>query len=227
MQQLRRIGQVIALADDGTASTEALASELRACFPELPVAVRRNRASRAMVAAAERARAVETMRDQVVFGYFAGTRTHAGDLATIEAALAGLLATEPRARLLLAGEVDVPSGLRRFGDRIERCAPVPWTELPALQRRADVHLVPLAPSRFATCKSELKWLEAALVGRPVIATALGPYRACVRDGETGLLAQDEAAWDDALRRMLDDRLRARLGGAALSAAMQAWTTDAP
>lgn len=227
VQQLRRIGQVIALADDCTASTAELAAELRACFPDLPVAVVRNRASRAMVVAAERARAVETPRDQVVFGYFAGTRTHVLDLATIEGALAELLAAEPRARLLLAGEVDVPAALQRFLDRIERCAPVPWTELPALQRRADVHLVPLAPSRFAMCKSELKWLEAALVGRPVIATALGPYRACVRDGETGLLARDEAAWGDALRRMLDDGLRERLGAAALSAALQAWTTAAP
>jgi len=224
VQQLRRIGMVLALASDCTVATPALAAEVAACFPQLPVAVVPNRASGAMVAAAGAAMHVQTAPETVVFGYFAGTRTHQHDLATIVVPLAALLDAEPRARLLLVGDVDLPPELARFAARIDRRPAVPWQQLPALQRAADVHLVPLVPSKFTACKSELKWVEAALVGRPVIAAAVGPYRDCIRDGENGLLCADAAQWSIALRRVLDPALRERLGAAARLDVLAGWTT---
>jgi glycosyltransferase involved in cell wall biosynthesis len=229
VQQLRRIGQVLALVDEATAATPALAAELRACFPHLRVAVRRNVASREMVerAAAALAGAPDVAADgTVTFGYFAGTRTHEADLATIASALAALLHATPAARLLLVGEIDVPPELRPFAAQVEKRSPVPWQELPLLQRGVDVHLVPLADSRFTACKSELKWLEAALVGRPVVAAAVGPYRDCVRDGENGWCASDAPSFLQAMLRAAGDpALRVRLGAAARAEALAGWTTQ--
>lgn len=228
VQQLRRIGQVLALVDAATAATEVLAGELRRCFPQLQVEVVPNVASARMVQRSEAALAAapDVAADgAVTLGYFAGTRTHDADLRTIAGALANVLAARPQARLLLVGELSPPPELQPFAARIERLPAVPWTELPLLLRRADVHLVPLVDTRFTACKSELKWVEAALVGRPVVAAAVGPYRDCVRHGENGWLAAAAAAFERCLLAAIDDApSRVRLGMAARAAVLASWTT---
>lgn len=230
VQQLRRIGQVLELVDRATAATATLAGELRRCFPHLQVEVVKNVASRAMVERSDAARAAvpDVAEDgTVTFGYFAGTRTHDADLATIAPALAALFAARSQVRVLLVGEVAVPAELAPFADRIERRPAVPWPELPALLRRADVHLVPLVDALFTACKSELKWVEAALVGRPVIAAAVGPYRDCVQHGVNGWLAAAAAAFAPLLLTATDDApLRLRLGEAARTEVLARWTTQA-
>ncbi|HEX6812019.1 MAG TPA: glycosyltransferase [Planctomycetota bacterium] len=228
-QQMRRIGQVLEFVADATAATEPLAAELRRCFPHVRVEVVRNLASREMVArsAAALAAAPDVAADGVTIGYFAGTRTHAADLATIEDALADVLASRPRARLLLVGEIDAPKRLAALAGRVRRLPPVRWSELPALQRQADVHVVPLADTLFAACKSELKWVEAALVGRPVVAAAVGPYRDCVRTGGNGWLAASPAEFARHLSAAIDDAaLRVQLGAASRAEALARWTTTA-
>ena len=56
----------------------------------------------------------------------------------------------------------------------------------ALLRDLDVNLAPLAPdSRFNEAKSAIKWLEAALVETPTIASPSGPFREAIEDGRTG------------------------------------------
>jgi glycosyltransferase involved in cell wall biosynthesis len=230
VQQLRRIGQVLALVDEATAATEVLAGELRRCFPHLQVEVVRNVASAAMVQRSEAALAAapEVSTDgTVTLGYFAGTRTHDADLLTIAEPLATVLAARPQCRLLLVGEVEPPPALQPFAARIDRLPAVPWTELPTLLRRAHVHLVPLVDSLFTACKSELKWVEAGLVGRPVVAAAVGPYRTCVRHGENGWLAADPAAFERSLLAAIDDPTARRCCGAVARAEVLAgWTTAA-
>jgi glycosyltransferase involved in cell wall biosynthesis len=223
VQQLRRIGQVLAIVEAASAPTEELADELRACFPHLEVGIVPNLPSRAMVERSDAAVAAapDAPGPAVLLGYFAGTRTHDGDLASIVPVLASVLQQRPAARLLLAGEIDVPPELAAFEGRIERQAPVPWPELPPLLRAADVHLVPLQDTRFTACKSEIKWIEAALVQRPVVAAAVGPYRRCVRDGENGWLCASAADWERALLLAIDDGAARRRGGAAAHAAVAA------
>ena len=72
---------------------------------------------------------------------------------------------------------------------------VPWLELPGVLRDLDVNLAPLAPSsRFNEAKSAIKWLEAALVETPTVATPTGPFREAIEDGGTGLLATTPDEW---------------------------------
>jgi glycosyltransferase involved in cell wall biosynthesis len=80
-------------------------------------------------------------------------------------------------------------------------------------RRALFVVVPsILPETFG-----LVALEAAAVGRPVIASAIGGLEDVVVDGETGLMVPpgDGAALGAAIRRLLgDEGLRVRLGEAA-------------
>jgi O-antigen biosynthesis protein len=77
----------------------------------------------------------------------------------------------------------------------------------------DVALAPAAPSAFFTAKSDLRYLEAAALGLPVVADpAVYPS---VVDGETGLHATTPDDAREALLALVDDAgLRRRLGTAA-------------
>lgn len=79
------------------------------------------------------------------------------------------------------------------------------------------HDTPWAPGGFTM--SPIKLFEAWAAGVPVVATALGSLRRLVRDGETGLLVDDDpAAVAAAVTRLQDDAaLRARLAEAGRAA----------
>ena len=68
-----------------------------------------------------------------------------------------------------------------------------------------VAVIPLEDSRFAACKSALKWFEYAEAGIPVLCSAVSPYREVVQDGVTGrLVPNDVQAWQAALQGAIDD-----------------------
>ena len=69
--------------------------------------------------------------------------------------------------------------------------------------RADVAVAPLQPQTFNEAKSPIKWLEATLIGIPVVASAMEPYASVIEDGEDGrLVPPDTDAWYRALEEML-------------------------
>jgi len=99
-------------------------------------------------------------------------------------------------------------------------------EQPLLPREQFIHfaralpnpvaVIPLEDSRFAACKSAIKWFEYGEAGIPVWCSAVSPYADVVEDDVTGcLVANDEAAWLRALQRaVVDAGVRQRLAAAA-------------
>ena len=80
---------------------------------------------------------------------------------------------------------------------------VPWFRSVAAQ--CDVAVAPLVDSDFNRGKSNLKFLEYAAAGLPVVASDVGPYAATIRSEQDGLLvANDTDAWFEAIVRLLDD-----------------------
>lgn len=152
----------------------------------------------------------------VRIGYFSGTDTHNQDWAHVEPAVVDLLEQRPDVQLWIGGLLDTSDSLLPYADRIRRLPMTPWFQLPALLRDIDINLAPLEPGRsFNEAKSAIKYLEAALVGTPTIASPSEPFRECIIDGENGLLAHDRGQWLDALLRLVDDAgLRVRVGMAA-------------
>ncbi|MCW5633671.1 MAG: glycosyltransferase [Rubrivivax sp.] len=111
----------------------------------------------------------------------------------------------PRARLVAVG----PPGdaLAAQGLRLERHPLLPRHEFMALARRLPnaVALIPLEASRFAACKSAVKWYDYAEAGIPTIASAVPPYVDAIEPGRTGRLVDDSRAqWLEALRVAIDD-----------------------
>ena len=154
-------------------------------------------------------------------GFFSGTATHDDDLATIAPVLAETLAAHPAVELLIVGPVALPSALASGGVRVVRHPLVPWTELPALIATCTASLVPLDWGHpFVAAKGAVKYLEAASVGVPVIASPTDAFRDAVRDGATGWLAADAAAWRTALATVLAHPERAAHVGATARADLE-------
>jgi Glycosyl transferases group 1 len=97
--------------------------------------------------------------------------------------------------------------------------------LPAVLRQLDVNLAPLEPgSRFNDAKSAIKWMEAALVGTPTIASPSAPFRDVIEPGRTGWLADDVDEWRATLTAVLADAdVRTRVGARAQREALLRWS----
>jgi len=158
-------------------------------------------------------------------GYLSGTVTHDDDWAMIEPVVVSVLQRLPDVELWLVGHVTGGPDLERLGDRVRRVRFLPWADLPGLLRDLDVNLAPLAPgSRFNEAKSAIKWLEAALVSTPTLASPTEPFCDALDDGRTGILAATPEEWESALTGLIVDHdRRATIGRRARRAVLLRWS----
>jgi glycosyltransferase involved in cell wall biosynthesis len=79
----------------------------------------------------------------------------------------------------------------------------------------DIGIAPLAYHAFNKSKSDLKVLEYAALGIPVVATDFGPYSDSVQHGVTGFLVKRPHEWARYLRDLVNDEaMRTELGANA-------------
>lgn len=211
------------LADAYVGSTERLRAHA-ATTTGLPTFRFANGVGVALGQQSDRARSRPRAPGPLRIGYFSGTTMHDADWAVIEPAVVRVLAERPDVELWIGGFLTTGSALEPFGDRVRRLPMLPWYELPGRLRDVDVNLAPLVlGSTFNEAKSAIKWLEAALVETPTIASPTEPFVESVEHGRTGLLASSEDEWVAALSDLLDDPLlRRRMGAAARREALLRW-----
>lgn len=224
---VRRIGETLRLCDGAITTTRALAGELTK-YVDM-VRINRNVASSEMVtlsAAACLVRQDEPPRDYVSLGYFSGSLTHNEDFALIVPALAEVFSARPMVRLTVTGVSGLPEELKPFSSRIDLVPNVDWRELPKLYASIDVNLAPLVDTLFNRAKSENKWMEAALVEVPTVASDVGAFAEVITSGKTGILCDSTEEWVSALLSLVDDSaLRRRIGETARALVGKLWVTD--
>ncbi len=162
-------------------------------------------------------------RQILTIGYM-GTHTHERDLRTVLRGLRELMGERAgRVRLEFAGGTADNGFLTLFaglnfksldrGDEDDYPHFVPW-----MRRNLDwdVAIAPLEDSRFHRCKSDIKFLDYALLGVPAVYSAVGPYLETVEDRVTGLVVPTTPdSFRDALGELLDDSaLRRSIAGDA-------------
>ncbi len=202
--------------DAFVASTGYLATALASHFGK-PAYVNANALSRQAVATAEpiyRQRIASPPGPTVVMGYFSGwPKAHEPDLAVALPAIRRVLAELPFTRLRIVGHFDLallPADLR---PQVETAPFVPYERLFAEIARADINLAPIVDNPHRRAKSAVKFLEAALVGVPTVASDLEPYHDIVH-GRTGFLAADDAGWYAGIMALTADPARRCAIGAA-------------
>jgi glycosyltransferase involved in cell wall biosynthesis len=152
-------------------------------------------------------------RETVTIGWAGGTG-HERAVRPWLPEIAAVLAARRQARLRTVGQPFGQELAARFG--AERASAIPFAGIdtyPAAMAAFDVALAPAAPSAFFAAKSDLRFLEAAALGLPIIADpAVYPT---VAHGETGLHAATPAEAREHMLALVDDAdLRRRLGDAA-------------
>lgn len=79
----------------------------------------------------------------------------------------------------------------------------------------DVWCAPYRDTAFNRAKFPTKFLEASILGIPLVVSDIEPYRRVIRHGENGFLVRYEHEWGKYLKRLTDDPdLRQRIGMAA-------------
>ncbi len=225
-EDMLRYRQTLEAADGVLASTEYLARAVRALGK--PCWVHRNAANLEMVRQSERMRKHPRPVDgKIVVGYASGTPTHNRDFGLAAGALQSLLQAHPEAELQIIGYLDMDQSWKLFGPRLKRYPAVNWRVLPFWLSRLDVNLAPLAlDNPFSQSKSEIKYMEAALVGVPTLASPTDAFASAIRPGENGLLAASPDEWRAQLERLTDPALRQKLGQAAYADVQQHYSPQA-
>lgn len=198
-----RMGKTLKLCDAATTTTEDLGRELGRFVPE--VYINRNTASEEMAALSKAALDNKDRNDsRVRIAYFSGSLTHNEDFEMILPTIVKVMTENDHVDLLVTGHLDLPEALQPFENRVITKPFVDWQNLPELIASADVNLAPLVDTIFNACKSENKWVEAALVKVPTVASNIGAFKHTVEPGVTGVLCNTEQEWYAALTRMARD-----------------------
>ncbi len=226
---VNRMRKTLLLCDGAITTTERLAEELKNYVHE--VFINRNVASDRMLELSEKAafnrdvlpfqttdddtnkqkiqkkaEMLERINSGVIrIGYFSGSITHNSDIEMILPVLKTIMQRHKNVELYFVGEMDVPDELKQFKDRIVAKAFVPWEELPELIASVDINIAPLENNIFNEAKSENKWVEAALVKIPTVASKMGAFEKMIEDGKTGLLCETLEDWENNLDKLIRDK----------------------
>ena len=170
------------------------------------VFINRNTASEEMCALSKEALKNKTRKDDHVgIGYFSGSLTHNDDFELVLPALTKVMEKYPQVQLHVVGELDLPEALQQYKARVVSHPFVDWKKLPSLIAEVDINLAPLEQSIFNEAKSENKWVEAALVKVPTVASNVGAFQRMIVSGETGILCDTEDEWVEQLSRLVEDK----------------------
>ena len=197
---VRNYGYMLENCDGAITSTNQLQEELKKY--QSKVLLNRNLASDDLIAiSSQHIKDYSQPSDIVKIGYFSGSISHNENFELIKPAIKQLLKKYSNVQLHIVGILDIPKDMKPFENQIVTHNYVDWDKLPALISEVDINLAPLVDSIFNRAKSEIKWIEAALVKVPTVASKIGAFSDMVIDGETGLLATDDQ-WFDKLEALV-------------------------
>ncbi len=174
-----------------------------------------------LVAASRRIRTLRAARPPgPVVGYMSGSMTHNEDFARVAPILGEIMSRRPEVNLLVGGFLEIDGRLRPYADRIIKLPFQDWRVQPWSMCLVRLNLAPLSVvNDFTDGKSALKFFEAAAVGVPTVATPTESFRAAIKHGVNGYLAEDPEEWREAITAGLDDPVSKRIGSAAADTAL--------
>lgn len=218
-QNLLRNRRTLLESDAILTSTDFLAEQVSQLGK--PVWVHRNAFSLEMLASSLAFNSTLTKDpSQTIIGYASGTPTHDQDFALVSSTLKRLLVKHNNLYLHLVGHLTINPDL--FGEKAILKNFVPWRELPKLLAQFSINLAPLRTNNpFSQSKSEIKFIEAALVKVPTIASPTQAFCSAIETGKNGFLAQSETEWEYILDTLIENPgLREEIGDNAFNDVMQ-------
>ena len=195
-------GKMLQLCDGAITSTARLVKELSSYTPQ--VMLERNIASKKLIEISKKASNKFTDSTKVKIGYFSGSISHNENFNLIKYDILKILKEYSNVELHLVGYLDIPEEFEVVKNQLVFHEYVDWQELPTLISEVDINLAPLTTNIFNEAKSEIKWLEAALVKTPTVASDIGAFRDIIKNDITGFLCKDNE-WFEKLKMCIENR----------------------
>jgi len=155
-------------------------------------------------------------KEKIVIGWF-GSPTHFDDLDRIKNVFTTILNKNKNVIFRFMGYLYAPLKNYVSTGRVELVKGVKVEQYPrhAQLNAPDIFLIPVTDTRFNHSKSSLKWLEAAAMGVPVVASNEMPYKSVISHGKTGFLANTDIEWLNYINELIESaELRAKIGQAS-------------
>jgi glycosyltransferase involved in cell wall biosynthesis len=207
--------------DRGIASTPALAEAMRAAGVKDVIVIENaldeetRRCAQQSRVRRDGARARRDGRSTVAIAYGSGSKAHNADFLEACPALAALMSVRPEVELHFMGDLDLPPEIRIFGDRVKCQAASSYAAYLDWLAGCDISLAPLENTDFNNAKSNIKYIEAAMLGLPSICSPRQAFVDAVRNGVNGFVAGTTAEWRSALEALAgSEALRLKMGSAA-------------
>jgi len=167
--------------------------------------------------------------DKVVIGWI-GSPTHYKDFKECLSALKRVLRHQENVIFKYAGmETDYLADLRKeFGEN--RIVSLGWIKNSEYYQKLkeldiDIYIAPLQRHPFNDGKSNLKWLEASALKKPLVASKVGAFDN-IEDGINGFIAIDESDWYYILSNLVKDKhLREKIGNNAYNDVKNNWNIE--
>lgn len=220
------IHECMSQCDGYFTSTETLAEQIREDFPGKSVIINRNCASMEMqILSHDALEQLEKDDKKIYIGYFSGSKTHDQDFKLVEEALLDVMERFPQVYVKLVGVLS-DGMMKRMANRIEKLPFMEWQKLPSVIAGIDINLMPLEDSIFHCCKSENKWMEAALVKVPSVMSRNKEMEYVVDNGKTAWLCSTKEEWIQALETLITDSdIRKNMGEDAYKVVMEQYITQ--
>jgi len=230
LEGMKLYREALLLCDEGIASTKALAKSMRGITNRNALVVENALDTDTLrIAEGIGTRLAETTKPPkhtVTIVYGSGTRTHDIDFLAASDALFNVLSQRPNVRLRIIGSLNIESRFDTFAERIERFSFVGFDRYLELLAEADVSIAPLEDSIFNDAKSNIKFLEASILGVPSVCSPADAFQAAVVDGENGFLATKPAEWEQKLLQLVDQpALRAEMARRACESVNLAYAPE--
>ncbi|MFZ2095304.1 MAG: glycosyltransferase [Anaerolineales bacterium] len=220
-EEMHLYRNTIEICDAITVSTDYLAERVKQ-FGK-PIKVHRNAFSMEMLTQSEKAfKSRRGMDERIVIGYAVGNPTHNQDFAYIKPAMQSILHKFANAEIWLVGPLDPGKDWGRLADRIHKFKKVPWRDLPEILSKFDINLSSVRTDNpFGQSRSEINYVEAALVRVPTIASPSDAFKVAIRHKFNGFLANNTQEWEHALERLIYEyKLRREVGEIAYQDVIQ-------
>lgn len=162
---------------------------------------------------------------RIVYG--SGSLAHDQDFRQAAPALLRILKVRYDVRLTIIGNLNLPPEFKEVDAQVERLPPSDYITYMKRLAKCDINIAPLEDSVFNEAKSNIKYLEAAIVGLPSVCSPTVEYRETIQHGETGLLAGTHEEWETHLLALIaSPALRRRIGENARRHVEEDYTPEA-
>ena len=161
---------------------------------------------------------------RIVYG--SGTLAHDADFAVAAPAILAMLKQYDHVILTVIGHLNLPSAFDDYQEKIEAIALSDYSTYMRRLASCQISIAPLEDSIFNDAKSNIKFLEAAILSLPSVCSPAAAFKEVIQPGVTGYLAANDDQWRSALQALIEDAsLRQKIGQRALESVQQRYSPE--